>query len=548
MNKRKGFTPLEINISDRGSGRFLTGFTLIELLVVISMLATVAYGADKYEPTWESLSQKSGAPEWLQDAKFGYYFHWGPRTYGDQESPFHPSSCPQQMYDAKLPVFKYYKETFGDQNTFGYKDLVKQWKAPKFNAEEWVDMFTRSGARFGGCLAIHCDNIALWDSEVTSWNLKNYGPKRDVLGELFKAHRKRGMKVVATFHHGGTWIAAFLNAYEYDAKDGKNIDLYNEQHTKSDPPTERFLNKWAALVNEVVDKYSPDGIYFDSSLKRIVSEPMCKKMMADFYNKCNQKGIDGVLIHKHKPLFPTGVLDTERGRPAELMPETFMNDKSIARRCWFRRTAAIKAEGLYTDKELICALIDIASKNGVLMLSIAPDKDGSIPEDQKKIMLGIGKWLKRNGEAIYNTRPWLVFGEGPFLDSHKGWDTPGTAEVLRYRGGHNHLWDIEYTAEDIRFTRSKDGKTLYAMPMGRPAEGELVVKSFFLQELDKAKIRLLGYGEVPYKLNEKGQAVIQVPKLDDKEWPAEHPVAFAFDNMTAAVQGEEFWKSYEAEQ
>ena len=546
MNKRKGFTPLEINISARGSGKFLTGFTLIELLVVISMLATVAYGADKYEPTWESLSQKSGAPEWLQDAKFGYYFHWGPQTYGDQEGPYHSKGghagsggVPHHMYDAKSPLFKYYKETFGDQNTFGYKDLVKQWKAPKFNAEEWVDTFTRSGARFGGCLAIHCDNIALWDSKVTSWNLKNYGPKRDVLGELFTAYRKRGMKVVATFHHG--W-GSFVNAYKYDAKDGKNIDLYNEQHKESDPPTERFLNKWAALINEVVDKYSPDGIWFDFGL-RLIAEPVRHKMMADFYNKCDQKGIDGVLIHKHRPLFPTGMLDTERGRPVGLMPETFMNDKSIGRRCWFRSTTAIKAEGLSTDKELICALIDLASKNGVLMLSIAPDKDGTIPEDQKKIMLGIGKWLKRNGEAIYNTRPWLVFGEGPFLDSHKGSDKPQAAGDIKYRGGHKPQWDTEYTAEDIRFTRSKDGKTLYAMPMGRPAEGELVVKSFFLQKLDKAKIRLLGYGEVPYKLNEKGQAVIQVPKLDDKEWPAEHPVAFAFDNMTAAVQGEEFWKS-----
>jgi alpha-L-fucosidase len=490
---------------------------------LVTACCVAVEGVEKYEPTWESLKATNRMPEWLQDAKLGYYFHWGAQTFSNEDAPFNPGFYPQMMYKEGHSAFDYHRKMFGEQSVFGWKDVVKAWEPKAFDATEWVDLFAEGGARFGGCLAMHVDNIALWDSEITDWNLKNYGPKTDVLGEIQQAYKSHNMPMVATFHHGVNWTLAFANAHEFDAANGTNLDLYNEPHKKTDPPTERFLDKWQVLVEEVVENYSPEGIYFDYGLKQVVTDPIRRDVMAHFYNHCADNGIDGIFVHKHRDVIPGGVLDVERGRPPELRDEPFMNDKSIARRCWYNKKWVIETEGLYSSGELICALVDLVSKNGVMMLSVAPDKQGRIPEGQQRIILEIGAWLERNGDGIYETRSWDVFGEGPFLAAHNGWHSP--------------KWDGDYVAEDIRYTRSKDGKTLYVHLMARPEAGAVSPSRVRFETGAKPIVKLLGYGAIESNLDSEGRITIEVPELNQDEFVENHPVVLVVEG--AAFQSVE---------
>lgn len=467
----------------------------------------VSVGAERYEPTLESLSKHNAAPEWFRDAKIGIYFHWGVYSV----PAFGNEWYPRQMHLKNRRENKHHVETYGEPTEFGYADFVPQFTAEKFDAEEWADLFVKSGAKFAGPVCEHHDGFALWDSDATPWNSADMGPKRDLTGELEKAIRARDMRFVATFHHArnnlwgkggpGNWSGHYSGVKEnYPAllDDPKAAILYGYM------PREKFLEMWKAKLVEVIDNYQPDLIWFDSWLDEIPEQTQFE-FAAHYLNAADRWGREVVITRKQNDLpLSFSIEDFEKGRADKLTDNVWLTDDTISKGSWCHtRDLKIKPAN-----EVIETFVDLVSKNGQLLLNISPKADGTIPQDQRECLLALGAWLETNGEAIYNTRPWLSYGEGP----------------TKMRKGGHFVGHVAYGADDIRYTRSKDGQTLYAITLGWP-NGPLTLAS--VKADGPGKVALLGYdGEVASAVNEAGQLVITPPALEPDERPSAHAVAF----------------------
>lgn len=466
------------------------------LLVLAVSLRGYGYPSEqvKYEPTWDSLKQYQ-VPEWFKDAKFGIYTHWGVYAVPAAGSEWYP----RHMYEQGHLLYEHHRRTWGNQSRFGYKDFIPMFKAEHFDADRWAELFRRAGARFAGPVAIHHDGFAMWDSDFTEWDAVEKGPKRDITGELVKGIRKRGMKVVTSFHHAYNW-RYYEPSYKgnYDTSDPQYAGLYSQSHLPGAPESEEFLINWQAKVKEVIDKYSPDQLWFDFGWGRSTFEPYKRDLIAYYYNKAEEWGKQVVVTHKRNLPEGVGVLDIERGREDKLAPYLWQTDDSVARNTW----CYTNNMDLKPVKELIHELVDIVSKNGILLLNIGPRADGTIPEDQEQLLLGIGKWLEINGEAIYGTRPWHTFTEGP-------------AEIET--GYQGEKQDKPFTANDIRFT-TKDN-ILYAICMAWPGK-KLSIKSLGINampNIEIADVTMLGSDE-KLKIKQKMQELtIETPNKKTSE-------------------------------
>ena len=476
-------------------------------IVMLSLSCSVFQSQNTYKPDWESLKQHE-VPEWFRDAKFGIYTHWGPVTVGAEDGPGGVQWYGQNMYVEKSPTFSYHRKRFGDQNDVGYKDIIGLFKAENFDADEWAELFAAAGAKFAGPVAIHHDNFAMWDSAYTEWDSMDKGSKRDITGELEKAITRRGMKFIATFHHAFAW-RYFEPSYKFDGADARYAGLYCNFHEPGAPPTRRFMDQWLGKVNEVVRKYRPDLIWFDFGLgsdkRNCITPEYRQRVFADYYNWAARNNRQVGVAHKHRTIHQhTGILDFERGREDKLTPYPWLTDTSIGP--WFHQ----KSSSFSTVNVLVDVLVDIVSKNGCMLLNVGPKADGAIPENGWQLLRGIGKWLEVNGEAIYNTRPWKTFGEGP---------TRNTG------GGFSERKDKAYTSEDIRFTRSKDGKTVYAICLDWPEKSLTVTSMAKNSQLCPGEIfsvRMLGVAQkLKWSRDEQG-LTIQTP--DSK--PCENAFAF----------------------
>lgn len=418
-----------------------------------------------FEETWESLGKHDEKPDWFQDAKLGIYTHWGPVSTANLNMKhgagwYGLNVYMDEVYDWKTGekrlkngetfpsgVYKHHINAHGPLETVGYKDIIPNFKPTAFNAEEWAELFAKSGAKFAGPVAMHHDNFAMWDSEVTRWNVKDF-TGIDITGELKTSIEKRDMKFLTSFHHAFTWVY-YANAYKFDATE-ETSDLYTDQHELTDfKPTKRFHDEWFAKLKEVVDKYEPEVVWFDWWVEEL-DEAYRKKFLAYYFNKGKEWGKDVVVSYKNTS-FPenTGVYDYERGRPNKLKDDFWMTDTSPG--AWFYRQNA----KFVTPNEIVDILIDIVAKNGLMLLNVPPNPDGSIPPEMKDMLGKMGAWLEVNGEGIYGTRAWKSFGEGP----------------TRIRGGGHKVekQKIAYNQQDIRFTQKGDD-TLYMFVMDTPTK------------------------------------------------------------------------------
>ena len=423
-------------------------------------------GPGKYEEKWESISQHPD-PRWFVNAKFGIYWHWGPYSV----PAFGNEWYPRNMYLKGNKANKHHTETYGDPSKFGYKDFIPRFKAEKFDAEEWAELFLKAGAQFAGPVAMHHDGFALWDSEITAWNAADMGPRRDLTGELERAIRKRGMRFVTTFHHAHTWNY-FPRDPAYDTTDPNYQDLYGPYEDK-DGAWEKYCDRWESLVREVIDKYKPDLLWFDFGLAKM-PEKNKKSFLAYYYNKGVEWGREVAVTYKgdHLPK-GAGIYDIERGREDKLVDYVWLTDTSVDKRSWCH---IVNPEYDTTD-QLIDGLVDRVSKRGCLLLNIPPRADGTIPQPVQERLLAMGKWLRVNGEAIYETRPWSVFGEGP------------TRVLGGSFAGHRIA---AFTGEDVRFTAK--GKVLYATFLDWPGE-EATIRSLAKDKIagiGVASVRMLG--------------------------------------------------------
>lgn len=469
---------------------------------------------ERYEATWESLKQYT-IPEWYIDAKFGIFIHWGPYCV----PAFGNEWYPRRMYLDGDPAFEHHRKTYGDQSDFGYKDFIPMFTAEKFDATTWMQLFKESGAKFVMPVAEHHDGFAMYDSDLSEWTAVKMGPKRDVIGELADAARKQDIVFSLSSHRAEHWW--FFDGgrkFPSDVQDPKNDGLYGpavEASADKDDrvawkkkdwqprPDAKFLEDWLARCCEVVDKYQPQVVWFDWWIEQIVFEPYLQRFAAYYYNRGLEWG-KGVAINHKFNSYPEGVavFDIERGQLSDTRNLFWQNDTSVSKNSW----GYIDNHDYKKVADLIGDLVDIVSKNGALLLNIGPRADGTIPEIEQEMLRDIGQWLSVNGDAIYGTRAWDIFGEGP-------------TEVAE--GEFTDTKRNTFTAADIRFTH-KD-KTLYAMLLAYP-EGEALIKSLGDDSnLKIANISMLGSDEA-INWSQDGQGLhLSIPSKK----PCDHVFTYA---------------------
>ena len=249
---------------------------------------------------------------------------------------------------------------------------------------------------------------------------------------------------------------------------------------------------WLGKLVEVIDSYQPDIIWFDSWMEQ-VPESYRQRFSAYYLNAAEEWGKEVAIIRKQKDLpLDFSINDHEKSREPRALPELWMTDDTLSTGSWCY-TKNLEIKPLH---KVVHTLVDTVAKNGVVLLNISPKADGTIPQDQRDSLLGLGKWLETNGEAIYGTRPWINAAEGP------------TAEPAGGFKDHKKFLTLEYTARDIRYTASKDGKTVYAITLGTPEAGnEIVLKTFADQNVDVHEVALIGGEKVDWKMTTEGLVI-----------------------------------------
>jgi alpha-L-fucosidase len=399
------------------------------------------------------------------------------------------------MYREGSPQYQYHLKTYGHPSQFGYKDFIPMFTAEKFDPDEWAELFRQSGAQFAGPVGEHHDGFALWDTRFSEWNAVRMGPRRDIVAELEKAIRRQNMRFMVALHHAENWWYFPHWRNEFDTADVRYTELYGPLHNQEwaqqppaggdvDPdwelqgdlqakPSQEFLDKWLAKTKEVIDNFHPDLLWFDYGI-RWIQEHYKREMLAYFYNHARQHGQEVVLTYKWNHLVPgCGVLDVELGSFDNLTYHDWITDTTVDDGHGWGYLKETRYKSVDT---LIHYLIDNVSKNGSLLLNVGPRADGVIPEQVKELLLGVGKWLEINGEAIFGTTPWTTYGEGPTSMNRTGYFTEDN--------------QIKYTAQDIRFT-AKD-QNLYAICLSWP-EKLLTIQSLkHLYPAEIKSVRLLG--------------------------------------------------------
>lgn len=424
------------------------------MLVALLLFFNVALLAqDRYQPTWESLSTYQTA-DWFRDAKFGIFIHWGVYSV----PAFGNEWYPRNMYQQGSEEYKHHVEKYGTQDKFGYKDFIPMFKAEKFNADEWVALFKKAGAKYVVPVAEHHDGFAMYKTALSKWNAAEMGPHRDIIGELDTAVKKAGLIFGVSSHRIEHWW--FMNGgrkFNSDVNDPVYADFYGPAREQNETMSPEYMNDWLLRCTELVNKYQPQLFWFDWWIEQPALEPYRKSFAAYYYNKGLEWNKGVVINNKYALAYPEGttVLDIERGKLTGIRKLPWQTDDAISYKSW----GYIPNDSFKTARYLINNLVDIVSKNGNLLLNIGPRPDGTIPEEAQQRLLEMGKWLDINGEAIYGTRPWKIFGEGP-------------TEVAG--GAFSDAKDKPFTADDIRFTTR--GDTLYAISMDVPQK-DILIKS-----------------------------------------------------------------------
>jgi len=415
-------------------------------------------------------------PEWYKDAKFGIFIHWGVYSVPGFGSEWYP----RNMYLQDSPAFKHHIETYGPQSRFGYKDFIPLFTAEQFDPDHWANLFRKAGAQFVVPVAEHHDGFPMYNCGFSEWNAVRMGPKRDIIGELAAAVRRQWLVFGLSSHRAEHWW--FFHdgmTFDSDVQDPRYVGLYGPAQPKTLQPNEEFLDDWLARTCELVDKYQPQLVWFDWWIEEPAFRPYLQQFAAYYYNRGAQWGRGVAINYKHNA-YPEGtaVFDIERGQLADMRPYFWQTDTSVSKNSW----GYVEHQDYKSVDSIVDDLVDIVSKNGALLLNIGPHPDGTIPQPEEEILLGIGNWLAVNGAAIYGTRPWKVFGEGP----------------TRVVGGRfNDTKRPTFTSQDIRFTTR--GDILYAICLAWPENGTVTIKSLatdsglFQREIEK--VELLGFKE-----------------------------------------------------
>jgi alpha-L-fucosidase len=465
---------------------FLKKVSIVKL-IVFGLILSVSAQQQKlpvpegpFKPTDESLKQYQ-YPEWFRDATFGIWAHWGP-----QAVPRQGDWYARRMYQEKDPAYIYHIEHYGHPSEFGYKDIIPLWNAEKWDPDKLMELYKKAGAKYFVSMGSHHDNFFLWNSKINRWNAANMGPKKDVVGIWQQAARKQGLRFGVSEHLGAsfTWFQSAHGSDKDGPKagvpyDGVNLNNQDLYHAKATPDDKEWLTKnpafqleWYRSIKELVDNYQPDLLYSDS---RMPFEDVGRTLISHFYNQdiAKNNGKLEAVYNCKQPSSGMWVEDLERGVKDTVSQYPWQTDTSIGD--WYYRTG----QKYKTSTEVIQMLVDIVSKNGNLLINVVQTPEGDLEPDMLQILEEIGIWTSANGEGIYGSRPWKIYGEKPADKSGK--------KLGRFDE------NFGYSSKDIRFT-TKDN-TLFAYCLGKP-DGDISIKSLAksskLAEKAISSIKMIG--------------------------------------------------------
>ena len=494
-----------------------------KLMTVVTASACAMFAAEStpkidprgpFQPTWESLVNYQ-CPEWFRDAKFGIWAHWGPQCV-----PMVGDWYARKMYEegGKGGQYDYHVKTYGHPSKFGYKDIIPLWKAEKFDPDRLMALYQAAGARYFVSMGVHHDNFDLWNSKYHTWNAVKMGPKRDIVGAWQQAARRQGLKFGVSEHLGAsyTWFQSAhgsdkngpLAGVPYDGADPRWQELYHPAANPGDTAwystDTEWAREWSERITDLVDQYQPDLLYSDGALP---FGEVGRSLLAHYYNaNMAQHGgkLEAVYNLKDWRTRPghgdyvegIGVQDVERGGLSGIKPAPWQTDTAIGDWFYNKNWKANDTGTMYrSPKWVIQTLVDVVSKNGNMLLNVIQRPDGSLDPEVEKLLGDLAGWMKVNGEAIHSTRPWAIYGEGK----------------TQTEGGH-FKEDFGFSAADIRFTQSKDARTLYAIALGWPADGQLRIQSLGRSsdnggnQIDR--VELLGSaGKIAFKQTAEGLLV-----------------------------------------
>ena len=453
--------------------------------------------AGPFEPTWESLRQYQ-CPQWFRDAKFGIWAHWGPQCL-----PMCGDWYARRLYQPTDPVYHHHWRVYGHPSRVGYKDIVRLWKAERFDPEALMDLYVAAGARYFVAQAVHHDNFDNWDSRHHRWNAANMGPQRNIVGAWERAARQRGLRFGLSEHLGATfsWMR-FSKGHDaegpyagvpYDGNDPAYEDLYLPNQDEGDAwytANPYWHTRWFARMKDLVDQHQPDLLYTDGG---VPFGEVGLRLIAHLYNssaKLHSGAVEAVYTQKdaNPDVYRVGILDIERGQRPGIAEEPWQTDTCVGG--WFYDSRLIYK----TPAHVIEMLVDIISKRGNLLLNLPQRPEGTLDEQCLWILKVLADWFAANAEGVYDAEPWKVAGEGPTAP-----------EAGAFREDR-----VEWSAEDFRFTSR--GNTVYAFQMAAAPDGQAAITSLGLGSGTKVSgVRLLGSAQpVSYEQRE-GALVVQLP-------------------------------------
>lgn len=460
-----------------------------------------------YKADWDSLV-KHPVPAWFSDGKFGIFIHWGIYSVPAFGSEWYS----RNMYLQGTAEFEHHIKTYGLQKDFGYKDFIPMFKGEKFDANEWLSLFEEAGAKYVVPVAEHHDGFQMYNSDLSRWNAFKMGPKRDVLGELTEAAKAHNIVNCASSHRIEHWFfMGHGRDFESDVSSGEFDDFYGPAMPEQDyhdiysrpAPSKEFLDDWLLRTVELIDKYRIHQLYFDWWIQHSSAKPYLKKIAAYYYNRAEEWGEEVMIAYKHDAFaFGAAVVDMERGKFADIKSFPWQTDTAVGKNSW---GYTVNNE-FKNPVDIVRDLADIVSKNGCMLLNIGPKPDGSISQEDKNVLLSIGRWLKANGEAIYGSRCYKIAAEGP---------TKMREGMFTDYDGYN------YTAGDFRFTQ-KGGK-IYVCALAYPKNGKIAVQTLGTRALNAEieSVDVLGFADKPV-----WSVTADCLNIETKNVASEYPVVF----------------------
>ncbi len=482
----------------------------------------------KYKDTWVSLANYKVA-DWYKNAKFGIFIHWGAYAvpaYNNEWYARHMYIKDREktiLTEQKTDVYKHHVETFGEVKNFGYREFIPMFKAEKFNAKEWAELFKEAGAKFVMPVAEHHDGFQMYNSELSEWCAAKKGPMKDIVGELKRECEARDMQITVSSHRvEHYWFMGGMRDFDSDfakyADENGNLpygDIYWPSYPmpfgSEDGITTRktnhtdvnicdidplFMEDWLARTCELVDKYRPKIVYFDWWIQVRPMKPYLRKFAAYYYNRALEWGEEVAINYKNDAFQHTSaVRDIERGQLSDISAYFWQNDTAVAKNSW----CYTEGNNYKKPQDVINDLIDVVSKNGSLLLNVGPKADGTIPKEDADILRAVGKWLAVNGEGIYETVPFRKCGEGP---------------TVVKEGHFTDTIGKEFTSEDFRFTSKPNA--LYVFCLKWPEDSAVKIKTLGYKDQKFnpviKKVEILGQeGECSYHVSADALSVVGKP-------------------------------------